>query len=222
MKNAFIHTHPFEVFLHPDTEKIIVGTLPPPRFSTKELKPNDVNFCYGSKDNLLWLALNQIYNLNLEFENTQDAITQRKEFLIEHRIGICDIVHSCERIKIDASDIGMQNVVLRNLIGFIEEYKHIHTIIFTGGGSKNGPEYFLKQQLKTHQLKLNLLENEDVRTHTFTLDNREIITYSLISPSNAANRFIGSNKEFKEKRAQNPNYTTFDFRVKQYEKIFKK
>ena len=51
-------------------------------------------------------------------------------------------------------------------------------------------------------------------------DNREIKTISLTSPSNAANRFIGSNSHYKEQKKLNPLYTTFDFRKEQYELVF--
>lgn len=144
----FFHFHPYKPFLNQNTEKIIVGTLPPPRFCTKEFKERDVDFCYGSKDNLLWQAINKIYSLNLAFENTKEEINKRKEFLLKQKIGICDIVESCNREKIDASDIGMSEIVLRDILGYIKEYKNIKTIIFTGGLCKNSPEYFLRQILK--------------------------------------------------------------------------
>ena len=55
----------------------------------------------------------------------------------------------------------------------------------------------------------------------FIFDNRVIKTISLTSPSNAANRFIGSNSLYKENKMKNPKYSTFDFRLQQYEKVFK-
>ena len=44
----FKHQHPYKPFIPEGTTKLIVGTLPPPRFSFGELKKDDVNFCYGS------------------------------------------------------------------------------------------------------------------------------------------------------------------------------
>lgn len=217
----FFHFHPYEPFFNEDTKKVIIGTLPPPRFCNKEFKENDVNFCYGSKDNLLWQVLNKIYNLNLLFNNSSDAVLQRKEFLIKHKIGICDIVDSCKREKIDASDLGMSDVKLRDILGYIKKYKNIETLIFTGGNSKNGPEYFLRQILKKENIKYTLISKEIPKVHSFTYDNRVIKTISLTSPSNAANRYIGSNALYKKRRLENKNYTTFDFRVEQYEKVFK-
>lgn len=220
MKQPFKHLHPYAPFLHANTQKVIVGTLPPPRFCQQAFKKHDVNFCYGSQDNLLWHALNAIYHLDLRFDNSNEAVQMRKTFLIKHRIGVCDIVQSCEREKIDASDMGMKNVNLQDLVGFITQYKSIHTLIFTGGNSKNGPEYFFKQQLKTHGLSLKKMAHEQLRVHEVIIDNRLITTYSLTSPSNAANRSIGANPLYKKRKKANPNYTTLDFRIQQYEKVF--
>ena len=140
----FKHQHPYAPFIKNDSTKLIVGTLPPPRFSTGDLWEKDVNFCYGSYYNSLWLFIDKIHDLKLRFDNSQEAIQQRKQFLIDHKIGVCDIVESCERDKIDASDLGMQNIVLRNLIGYLKKYPKVDTLLFTGGNSKNGPEYFFR------------------------------------------------------------------------------
>jgi hypoxanthine-DNA glycosylase len=217
----FFHFHPYKPFLNHSTKKIIVGTLPPPRFCTKEFKENDVNFCYGSKDNLLWQILNKIYNLNLPFNNSKEAASLRKEFLLKHQIGICDIVESCKREKIDASDIGMNEVILRDILSYVKEYKNIQTLIFTGGLCKNSPEYFFRQVLKKQNISLEIVSNELPKKHQFKYDMRIIQTISLTSPSNAANRSIGANAYYKKMKKENLTYTTFDFRLEQYEKVFK-
>lgn len=216
----FNHFHPFKPYLNSNTKKIIVGTLPPPRFCTNEFKEADVNFCYGSKDNLLWQVLNVIFKLDLLFDNTQRAIKQRKDFLDKNQIGICDIVDSCQRQKIDASDLGMEEIVLRDILGYIKKYKKIDTIIFTGGNSKNGPEYFFRKILKEKNIDIENISNEIPKTNSINFDNRIIKTISLTSPSNAANRSVGANEIYKENKKINPNYSTFDFRVQQYSKVF--
>ena len=95
----FLHKHPYPPFINQDTTKLIVGTLPPPRFSTGQLLEKDVDFCYGSYYNSLWLYLDKIHNLNLRYDNSIRAIEQRKAFLKIHKIGVCDIVASGERQK---------------------------------------------------------------------------------------------------------------------------
>ncbi len=228
----FFHKHPYKPFIQKDTKKLIVGTLPPPRFSTREFLEKDVDFCYGSYYNSLWLFIDKIHNLNLRYDNSQAAIDERKQFLIKHKIGVCDIVESAEREKIDASDLGMQNIKLRDVIGYIKQYPSIETILFTGGNSKNGPEYFFRRHLKDYNLKLELVHNEVPRIHQFSLSiiasgakqsvksQRIIKTVSLTSGSGAANISISRLQLYKQLKAKNPNFNTFDFRVMQYREFF--
>ncbi|SEQ82104.1 G/U mismatch-specific uracil-DNA glycosylase [Hyunsoonleella jejuensis] len=224
--SLFIHKHPYPPFIQKDTKKLIVGTLPPPRFSTGELLEKDVDFCYGSYYNSLWLFIDKIYNLNLRFDNSEQAVIQRKQFLIQHKIGVCDIVESCERDKIDASDLGMKNIKIRDIIGYLKQFPNVDTILFTGGNSKNGPEYFFRRHIKEHGLKLELVSDEIPRIHQFTLASRHseipraIKTISLTSPSGSANRAIGSIPLYQQLKAKNPEFTTFDFRVMQYRRVF--
>ena len=218
----FHHTHPYKPFLFPEATKLIVGTLPPPRFTKGELKEDDVDFCYGSRNGMLWPILDRIFHLDLKYETTEYATQQRKDFLLKHKIGVCDIVASAERDKIDASDLGMQHIKLRNIIEYLQQYKNVHTLLFTGGNSKNGPEYFFRKHLKEYDLKLNVVSNVVPRIHEFELPNSEktIKTISLTAPSGAANRAIGSMDLYKKLKNKNPDFTTMDFRVMQYRKFF--
>ncbi|RLJ62562.1 G/U mismatch-specific uracil-DNA glycosylase [Lacinutrix venerupis] len=223
----FKHKHPYKPFIKHDTKKLIVGTLPPPRFTTGNLLEKDVDFCYGSYYNNLWLFIDKIHNLNLHYDNSQEAIQQRKKFLINNKIGVCDIVESCEREKIDASDLGMKNIKLRDIIGYLKKYPNIETLLFIGGRSKNGPEYFFRKHIKAYNLKLQLISNNTPKIHEFVINNenkdskkalknRVVKTVSLTSSSGAANISIGSNPLYKQLKASNPKFNTFDFRVLQY------
>ncbi|MEO2080484.1 MAG: uracil-DNA glycosylase family protein [Leeuwenhoekiella sp.] len=216
----FEHTHPYPPFNLEHATKLIVGTLPPPRFTTGDLLPEDVDFCYGSKNGMLWPILDQIFDLNLVYENTAHAIEQRSHFLKSRNIGVCDIVAAAQREKVDASDLGMQEVELRNLVGFLKEFPQIHTLIFTGGASKNGPEYFFRKQLKENNLKLEVVSSIVPRIHQFQIEKRFVKTVSLTAPSGAANRAIGSMKSYKEQKLKDPQFSTFDFRIQQYRPFF--
>lgn len=181
-----------------------------------------MDFCYGSGDGLLWIILDRIFDLDLKFENTDDAVEQRKNFLRERGIGICDVVESSRREKIDASDLGMQKVELRDMIGVLKENPKIDTLLFTGGNSKNGPEYFFRKYLKesTHDIRLKVISNKSPRIHQFVLDGRLIKTVSLIAPSGAANIAVGSSQLYKDLKKKNPEFNTIDFRVLQYKEFF--
>ena len=217
----FHHKHPFEPFIPENATKLIVGTLPPPRFTTGHLKEGDVNFCYGSRDGLLWPVIERVFDLELQFETTEEAVRQRKEFLAGEGIGICDTVESCRRDKIDASDLGMQEVELRDLISVLRDHEKIDTLLFTGGNSKNGPEYFFRRHLKEYDLKLKVVSNHVPRIHQFLLDGRPINTVSLTAPSGSANRAIGSMQLYKDLKKHNPEFNTIDFRVMQYREFLK-
>jgi len=219
---VFLHKHPYQPFIQEDTKKLIVGTLPPPRFTTGDLLEKDVNFCYGSYYNSLWLYIDKIHDLELLYDNSEEAIKQRKDFLIAHKIGVCDIVESAERDKIDASDLGMKSIKLRDLVGYINKFQNIEMLLFIGGNSKNGPEYFFRRHLKDYNLKLELVSKETPKIHQFQLpeNSRVIKTVSLTSSSGAANISIGSNPLYKQLKAKNPKFNTFDFRVLQYREFF--
>ena len=225
----FKHKHPYKPFIQEDTTKLIVGTLPPPRFSTGDLLEKDVNFCYGSYYNSLWLFIDKIHGLNLRYDNSNEAIEERKAFLIKHKIGVCDIVDCAERIKVDASDLGMYNIKLRDIVGYLIQYPNIDTLLFTGGNSKNGPEYFFRRHIKDYNLKLELVNNEVPRIHQFVIpietqesvESKLIVkTVSLTSGSGAANISISRLPLYKHLKAKNPKFNTFDFRVMQYSEFF--
>ena len=218
----FHHTHPYPPYIPENATRLIVGTLPPPRFTTGDLKPGDVDFCYGSRDGLLWQVLDRMFNLNLKYETTAEAIEQRENFLIEYGIGICDTVESCRREKIDATDLGMTDVELRDLIGILRKHTSIDTLLFTGGNSKNGPEYFFRRLLKIYDLSLKVVSSDVPRIHQFVLDGRVINTVSLTAPSGSANRAIGSMELYKRLKKQNPEFNTIDFRALQYRQFFEK
>lgn len=218
----FNHIHPYPPFIPANATKLIVGTLPPPRFTTGELKPGDVDFCYGSRDGQLWSILDQIFDLHLLFENTSRAITQRKRFLKKRGIGICDMVASARREKMDASDMGLKHIVLRDLVSILKQHPKIHTLLFTGGNSKNGPEYFFRRHLKSYGGRLELVSDEIPRIHRFELPGtaRKITTVTLTAPSGSANRFVVQLDAYKKMKADNEQLTPLDFRVHQYKPFF--
>ena len=224
LQPMFVHQHPYPPFLFEGATRLIVGTLPPPRFTQGLLLPGDVDFCYGSRDGQLWPILDRIYSLGLLYETTSEAIRQREAFLREQKIGICDMVERAERVKVDASDQGMQNIRLRDLIGFLQEYPNVQRLLFTGGNSKNGPEYLFRRHLRTYGIRLQRISDAIPRIHQFRMPSntgRLITTVSLMAPSGSANRAIGGLPEYKARKAKDPNYTVLDFRVEQYGRFFK-
>lgn len=217
---SFRHKHPYPPFIPENCKKLIVGTIPPPRFSTGKIDDSDVDFCYGSRFGLLWPILERIFDYRLDYENTSGAIEQRKQLLVKNRIGICDMVDSCTRHRMDASDQGMKDIRLRDLKGILEKHSEVEMLLFMGGNSKNGPEYLFKRHAKENELKVTLKRSESPRMNELRLYGRKISCISLISPSSAANRAIGGHPLYKAKRKAEKNYTTLDFRIEQYQPFF--
>ena len=221
----FIHQHPYPPFLFEEATRWIVGTLPPPRFTQGLLRPGDVDFCYGSRDGQLWPILDRIYRLNLTYETSPEAVEQRKSFLLEQKIGICDMVARAEREKIDASDQGMKNIRLRDLLGLLRRYPRVERLLFTGGNSKNGPEYLFRRHLRENGIRMVRISEEVPRIHQIQIPTgdgrtRLITTVSLTAPSGSANRAVGSLPGYKARKAKDPDYTVMDFRVEQYRRFF--
>lgn len=218
----FEHTHPYPPFIPKGSKKLIVGTLPPPRFTTRELKPGDIDFCYGSRDGQLWVILDRIFDVGFSYETTKKAADERKDFLKKHRLGICDMVNRAYRKKIDASDIGIQDFELRDMIGILKKHPSVDTLLFTGGNSKNGPEYFFRKHLRQHdQIHITRIGETLPKIHEFLVDGRKIKTVSLTAPSGAANRAVGSMPLYKKMKRENPDFSAIDFRVLQYAPFFR-
>jgi hypothetical protein len=114
----------------------------------------------------------------------------------------------------------MQQVQLRPLLDYLEQYSAIDTLLFTGGNSKNGPEYFFRRLVKPSGIKLEIISDEVPRIHQFQWAGRTIRTVSLTAPSGAANRAVGSLDLYKQRKAQDPTYNTLDFRIDQYRPFF--
>lgn len=218
----FHHIHPYPPFIPENATKLIVGTLPPPRFTTGRLLEGDVDFCYGTRDGQLWLILDRIFDLDLKFETSEYAVRQRKDFLCQRGIGVCDMVASARRNTINASDIGLNDIELRDLVSILEEHPKIKTLLLTGGNSKNGPEYLLRRHLKSYNISLKSISKQVPRIHSFLLPetDRELRTVTLTAPSGSANRAVGSMKKYKEMKALDPNFSVIDFRVLQYRPFF--
>lgn len=217
----FKHQHPYPPFIPKGATKLIVGTLPPPRFTTREFKLDDVNFCYGSRDGQLWKIFEKIFEVNLLYDNSEEAIQQRIQLLTQYNIGICDMVEYAFRDKIDASDIGILKPELRPILSILKENSNIDTLLFTGGNSKNGPEYFFRKHLKNFpDIDYVLVSDKVPRIHQFSLQSRIIKTVSLTAPSGAANRAVGGMSLYKKLKLENPEMSTLDFRVMQYAPFF--
>ena len=110
------------------------------------------------------------------------------------------MVHRCQREEYNASDLGMKQIELRNLLDYIRHNKSISMLLFMGGNSKNGPEFLFRTQLRSSGLTLVTESSDRPKVQEFVIDDRKIRTISLISPSRAANRSIGADSYYKSRK----------------------
>ena len=89
--------------------------------------------------------------------------------------------------------------MLRPIIPILKEHPSVDTLLFTGGNSKNGPEYFFRRYLRDYpEIDYVCVDDNVPRIHQFKLESRVIKTVSLTAPSGAANRAVGSMKLYKK------------------------
>jgi hypoxanthine-DNA glycosylase len=198
-------THPFKPYIPENATKLIIGTIPPPRFAKNELLDKDVNFYYGtSKNNMFWDIIGEIANINFKKENTQEEIEKRKKFLDDNKIGICDIVYKANRKNENSAlDKDLTDIEYLDIINeILTKYPTIDTIYYT---SKNVEE-LMKKHLKTidNENIQYLSPNGNENPKTLIVNNKKYNVIRLYSPSPRANITIGKN--------------AYEKRVEQYKK----
>lgn len=128
-------SHPYEEYIPENATKLILGTIPPYRFCIRQgLHADDVDFYYGSRDNSFWELVSSAVHRKLHYENTQEAIDERKRLLDFLHMGIVDIIAGCTRQDGKADDASLFNIEHRDLKTFLSKYPQIDTLIYT---SKN-------------------------------------------------------------------------------------
>ena len=120
-----IEKHPFEAFVPEQCETLILGSFPGKQ-STRVKREND--WFYSANRNQFWKILELIYDLNLDKkENKQNLFKKLK-------IGITDIIASCERKDDKNSDKNLINKEYNKEIAVILEKHPIKKILFTSKG----------------------------------------------------------------------------------------
>ncbi|RXJ94740.1 hypothetical protein CRU94_08215 [Arcobacter sp. AHV-9/2010] len=141
-----IEIHPFEPFIPEEATKLIIGTIPPERFSKNNLFESDVNFYYGSKDNAFWNLLSEISHTDFLKKNSSDEIDKRKQFLTDHKIGICDIVKKTLRKNGSSLDKDLDVIEFLDIVDILKKYPTIDSLIYTSGNG--GVKFFMTKYLR--------------------------------------------------------------------------
>lgn len=109
--------HPFKPLIFKDTQTLILGSFP-------SIKSFENNFYYAHPRNQFWRILSAITAYPV---NNRD---QKMWLLKEHRLGLWDMVASCEREN--SLDASLEDEVVNDLAEFLEEHSQISKLAFTG------------------------------------------------------------------------------------------
>ena len=187
-----VETHPFEPYIVEGSNKLIIGTIPPPRFSKQELQDSDVNFYYGSSDNQFWDIMGDVCNVEFTKENTQKAIEERKKALSDMKLSICDIIKQTKRKNNSALDKYLDPVEYLNILELLEKNPKIDTLIYTS--TENGVKTFMTQYLREKFSKEVCHITVDKSKKHFKLLNKYDV-YIVDSPSRRNTKSIKNKAE---------------------------
>ncbi|QNL22232.1 hypothetical protein HZR84_09875 [Hyphobacterium sp. CCMP332] len=190
--------HPYKPFIPVDSNKLIIGTIPPPRFCTqyKEIYKEDVNFYYGSRDNAFWPIIENVFDIELEYSNSKKAISERKNFLTKHGIGISDIIDKCIHKNDSAADEDLTNIEHKDLGELLRKNPQISILIYTSE--------FVKKQMNLHFNTYHSINKENRKIQSIIINGTKYNVRILYSPSPNALRNLGKQgskkreKQYKE------------------------
>ena len=93
--------HPIEPLYDENSEILILGSFP-------SVKSRETGFFYGHAQNRFWRVMARICS-----SETPVGIEDKKRLLLENKIALWDVIHSCEIIG--SSDSSIKNVVPNDL-----------------------------------------------------------------------------------------------------------
>ena len=101
MSEALRLVHPIDPVCGPDARVLILGSFP-------SVKSREIGFYYGHPQNRFWRVLAAIYGTEVP-----ETVPARRAFLLERRIALWDVIHSCEITG--SSDASIRNARVNDL-----------------------------------------------------------------------------------------------------------
>lgn len=181
--------HPYEPFIPSGAIKLIIGSIPPPRFCRTPvlLQKGDVNFYYGSHKNQFWSLIAQSFPdaPALSYDNTLQALSQRKNLLRQYKTGITDIIASCIHQNGSASDKHLTAIRYKNLPQLLTQYPTLQTLLFTS--------LFVKKHVIRSCNAAYTPIDTSKRQGQLLIAGTAYDTYTLYAPSGQALRSLSRN-----------------------------
>lgn len=130
-----IEDHPFETFIPENARFLIIGSFPTHKRNYK----STFQFFYAGTGNMFWPVIGKVFRKTFEHSEGDNAVSERKEFLKERRIGITDMLLKCYRHQGRSQDHHLSPIKFNDIFSLLEQHKGIETIIFTGRQKIIGP-----------------------------------------------------------------------------------
>jgi G:T/U-mismatch repair DNA glycosylase len=193
--------HPYNNYLSipESTRLLIIGTAPPQRFSKcfgsrpdswKLPSEEDVDFYYGSKDNLLWShILSELYREVFPRDKKSSA-DSRRSFLKSQKFWMHDICEQYTRVGSGAADDDLDILLYADLRRILEEHDTINKLVFTGGKAEvwSGKQMEIQKLIRPYEFGASGISTKSMpRQRSLSIatnhGERKIQTFTVPSPS---------------------------------------
>jgi hypothetical protein len=189
--------HPYNDYKIPKyTRLLIIGTAPPSRFSRprpENWRPleGDVDFYYGSKDNLLWSEIFPELYPDCFLVGETTSADKRRSFLRCQNFWMHDICEEYTRKGTGALDKDLDDVRRRtDLRRILEEHETIDSLIFTGRSAEkhSGKQMECQKLIRPYQFGADGISKKSMpRLRSLSIavkeGERKIRTATVPSPS---------------------------------------
>ena len=124
--------HPIKPVFDEKSRILVLGSFP-------SVKSREANFFYGHPQNRFWKVLAAVFDA--EVPNT---IEEKREFLLEHRVAVLDVIASCDIVG--SSDSSIKNVVPNELSEILSQAK-IEQIFVNGKKAEQLYKKYIEKEI---------------------------------------------------------------------------
>lgn len=165
-----IEKHPFGNFIPKNAQYLLLGSF------TGKITDNSYDWFYGTKRNLFWPIIQEVYDMKLNNKMAKQDLFSRL------KISIMDIILSCERKANNNLDTNLINIVLNREVSKIIEGNKIKKIFFSSRFvEKLYRRHFKDLVLKYSQMELITLPSPSPRYAAMS-KSEKISRYRLLLP----------------------------------------
>ena len=107
--------HPITPVYNENSKILILGSFP-------SVKSREEGFFYGHPQNRFWKVLAAVFEMDVPM-----SIADKKKFLLENKVAVWDVIHSCDIVG--SSDSSIKNVIA-NDSDFCSYINHYHDSCF--------------------------------------------------------------------------------------------